>query len=102
MLLSLILVLLTTVKKNNKKINEITALVWISDLNYFGKKYFYYSLFLIIIIFSMAGIPPLGGFFGKTLIFFIALQHKAFLLLSISLITSLISTFYYLNLIKIM
>jgi NADH-quinone oxidoreductase subunit N len=50
----------------------------------------------------MAGIPPLAGFFGKYLLFLAAFQEEYYLLVGVGMITSLISAFYYLRIIKIM
>jgi NADH-quinone oxidoreductase subunit N len=51
-------------------------------------------------LFSMAGVPPLGGFFGKYLILDAALRAGLYTQVIVALATSLISTFYYLQLIK--
>jgi len=50
----------------------------------------------------MAGIPPLAGFFGKYFLFLTAFNSQYYLLIIIGMLTSLISTFYYLRIIKIM
>jgi len=55
-----------------------------------------------ITLFSMAGIPPLAGFYPKLLLFMSALKGNVPLLGFFSIFSSLISTFYYLRLIKIM
>ena len=48
----------------------------------------------------MAGVPPLGGFFGKYLIIESALRAELYVQVIVALVTSLISTFYYLQIIK--
>jgi NADH-quinone oxidoreductase subunit N len=53
-------------------------------------------------MFSMAGIPPLAGFFGKYYLLLHAQQQGLYGLVIVGLLTSLISTYYYLRLIKIM
>jgi NADH-quinone oxidoreductase subunit N len=50
----------------------------------------------------MAGIPPLGGFFGKYFLFFHAFSMGYYSLVIMGIVTSLISTFYYLRIVKIM
>jgi len=50
----------------------------------------------------MAGIPPLMGFFGKYYLLLHAQEQTLYGLVVMGLFTSLISTFYYLRLIKIM
>jgi NADH-quinone oxidoreductase subunit N len=55
-----------------------------------------------ILMFSMAGIPPLAGFFGKYFIFISAIDSGLISLAIIGLLSSVIGAFYYLRLIKIM
>ena len=55
-----------------------------------------------IILFSMAGIPPLAGFCSKFYLFFAALGSSLYLLSFVGVITSVISCFYYIRFIKIM
>jgi len=50
----------------------------------------------------MAGIPPLGGFFGKYFLFLHSFEVGHILLVIVGMITSLIATYYYLRIIKIM
>ena len=52
---------------------------------------------LSVVLFSMAGIPPLGGFFGKLWIYFSAFDSKLDWVVFLSLLLSLISSYYYLN-----
>ena len=55
---------------------------------------------LAIILFSMAGIPPLAGFVGKLLILNVVIDSNLILLAIILVLTSVIAAFYYLRLIK--
>ena len=55
---------------------------------------------LAIILFSMAGIPPLAGFVGKLLILNVVIDSNLILLAIIAVVTSVIAAFYYLRLIK--
>lgn len=57
---------------------------------------------IITILFSMAGIPPLAGFFSKLYIFFSAINGEMYLLALIGVLTSVISAVYYIYLIRIM
>ena len=52
-------------------------------------------------LFSLAGIPPLAGFFAKFYIFVAVLDSKLYLLAVIGLVTTVISAFYYLRIVKI-
>ena len=55
---------------------------------------------LAVTILSMAGLPPFGGFIGKLFLYFAIIEAHLDLVLIISLIMSLISTYYYLNFIR--
>ncbi|MBE1237075.1 NADH-quinone oxidoreductase subunit NuoN [Phaeovibrio sulfidiphilus] len=55
-----------------------------------------------VLMFSMAGIPPLAGFFGKFYVFMAAIDAKLYTLAIIGVVTSVIGAFYYLRIVKIM
>ena len=57
---------------------------------------------LMIILFSLAGIPPLAGFFAKFYIFMSVIESGMFVLAIIGLVTTVVSAFYYIRIIKIM
>jgi NADH-quinone oxidoreductase subunit N len=57
---------------------------------------------LSVFLYSMAGIPPLGGFIGKLFIYISAIDSGLELVVLFSVVLSTISTYYYLNLIKCM
>ncbi|MGC6516561.1 MAG: NADH-quinone oxidoreductase subunit NuoN [Candidatus Puniceispirillaceae bacterium] len=57
---------------------------------------------LMIIMFSMAGIPPLAGFFGKWYVFLAAVNAGLIPLAVIGVLTSVIGAFYYLRIIRLM
>ena len=73
----------------------------ISDLSGISKKNPVLSISFLIILFSLAGIPPLGGFFAKFYVFTAVLEHKMYALAIIGLLTTVISAFYYLRIIKV-
>jgi NADH-quinone oxidoreductase subunit N len=73
----------------------------ISDLSGVSKKHPLLAISFLIILFSLAGIPPLGGFFAKFYVFSAVIEQKMFALAIIGLLTTVISAFYYLNIIKI-
>ena len=60
------------------------------------------SLGLLIILFSLTGIPPLAGFFGKFYIFMSVVESEMYGLAIIGLVTTVVSAFYYIRIIKIM
>lgn len=55
-----------------------------------------------IIMFSMIGLPPLAGFFGKYLVFYNAVLQGEIVLAIIGVLTSVVAAFYYLKVIKYM
>jgi len=57
---------------------------------------------LAIAMFSMAGIPPLAGFFGKMYVFLAAVSAGLYALAVIGVLASVVSAFYYLRIVKIM
>ncbi len=60
------------------------------------------ALALAIFMFSMAGIPPLAGFFGKYYVFLAAIQAELYTLAVVGLLASVVSAFYYLRIVKLM
>ena len=58
------------------------------------------TLALIINFFSLTGIPPLIGFFGKQMIFYTSLLNGYYLITTIAILTSVITAAYYLRIIK--
>jgi NADH-quinone oxidoreductase subunit N len=54
------------------------------------------------LMFSLIGIPPLAGFFGKFYVFAAAVEAKLFTLAVIGIVSSVISAFYYLRVVKVM
>jgi NADH-quinone oxidoreductase subunit N len=59
------------------------------------------ALNFLIILFSLAGIPPLAGFFAKFYIFMAVIEAKMYALAVIGLVTTVISAFYYLRIVKV-
>ncbi len=57
---------------------------------------------LAIAMFSMAGIPPLAGFFGKMYVFLAAVSAGLYALAVIGVLASVVSAFYYLRIVKVM
>ena len=72
----------------------------ISDLSGISKKHPLLAFSFLIILFSLAGIPPLGGFFAKFYVFMSVIENKMYSLAVIGLLTTVISSFYYLKIIK--
>ena len=73
----------------------------ISELSGMSKNHPILGLSFLIILFSLAGIPPLAGFFAKFYIFISVIESEMYALAIIGLVTTVISAFYYLRIIKI-
>ena len=87
---------LLMMKRNNVYYEKI------DDLSGLSKNHPLLSLSLLIILFSLAGIPPLAGFFAKFYVFKAVLEQSMFFLAIVGLLSTVIAAFYYLRLIKIM
>jgi len=60
------------------------------------------AFMLTIFLLSLAGIPPLAGFFGKFLVFAAAIESKFILLAIVGALNSVIAVFYYVKVVKYM
>ncbi len=82
-------------KVNGKYTEEI------EDLSGLSKQKPLFAFSFLILFFSLAGIPPLGGFFAKFFVFMAVIESELYALAIIGLLTTVISAFYYLKVIKI-
>ena len=73
----------------------------IDDLSGLSKNHPLLSLSLLVVLFSLAGIPPLAGFFAKFYIFVAVINEKMYFLAIVGLLATVIAAFYYLRIIKI-
>lgn len=60
------------------------------------------AFFFAMLLFSLAGIPPLAGFFAKFYVFVAAIQAGLFTLAVVGVVTSVVGAYYYLTIIKVM
>ena len=60
------------------------------------------AFFLAMLMFSLAGVPPLAGFFAKWYVFIAAIQAHLYPLAVIGVLSSAVAAFYYLRIVKIM
>jgi NADH-quinone oxidoreductase subunit N len=74
----------------------------ISDLSGLSRTRPALALALAIFMFSLAGIPPVSGFFAKLYIFLAAIDAKLTGLAVIGVVTSVVGAFYYLRIVKVM
>jgi len=86
---------LLMLKRNNKYYENI------EDLSGLSKNHPLLSLSFLIILFSLAGIPPLAGFFAKFYVFMAVLEQSMYFLAIVGLLSTVIAAFYYLRIIKI-
>ena len=83
-------------KRGGRYVEEIEELSGVS------KNHPLMSFALLIILFSLAGIPPLAGFFAKFYIFMAVIESEMYTLAIVGLVTTVLSAFYYIRIIKIM
>jgi len=86
---------LLMMKRNNEYYEDI------DDLSGLSKNHPLLSLSLLIILFSLAGIPPMAGFFAKFYIFKTVIEQSMYFLAIVGLLSTVIASFYYLRIIKI-
>tara|TARA_E500000178_G_C16903443_1_gene699162 strand:- start:422 stop:1180 length:759 start_codon:yes stop_codon:yes gene_type:complete len=86
---------LLMMKRNNNYYEDI------EDLSGLSKNHPLLSLSLLVILFSLAGIPPLAGFFAKFYIFKSVIEQSMYFLAIVGLLSTVIAAFYYLRIIKI-
>ena len=82
-------------KKDGKYCEDIKELSGISKQNPL------LAISFLIIMFSLAGIPPLAGFFAKFYVFMSVIESEMYTLAIIGLLSTVVSAFYYLRIIKI-
>ena len=82
-------------KRNDKYYENI------EDLSGLSKKHPILSFSLLIVLFSLAGIPPLAGFFAKFYVFVAVIKQSMYFLAIVGLLATVVAAFYYLRIIKI-
>ncbi len=73
----------------------------ISDLSGLARNNRALAFVLSMLMFSLAGIPPLAGFFGKYFVFLAAVQAHLYALAIIGVVASVVGAYYYLRIVKI-
>ncbi len=86
---------LLMLRRNNQYYEEI------EDLSGLSKNHPLLSLSLLVILFSLAGIPPLAGFFAKFYIFKAVIEQSMYFLAIVGLLSTVVAAFYYLRIIKV-
>jgi NADH-quinone oxidoreductase subunit N len=74
----------------------------VSDLSGLGRSHPMMALAMLIFMFSLAGIPPMAGFWGKLYIFMAAVEAKLFWPAILGVLASVVASYYYLRIVKVM
>lgn len=74
----------------------------IDDFKGLSDKQPWFALMMMILMFSMAGIPPLAGFFAKLTVIKAVVDADLLSVALVAVVTSVIGAFYYLRVIKVM
>jgi NADH-quinone oxidoreductase subunit N len=85
-----------TMKRNGQHVEDISDLSGLSRTNPL------LAFVFAMLLFSLAGIPPLAGFFAKWYVFVAAIKAGLFTLAVIGVVTSVVGAYYYLSIIKVM
>jgi NADH-quinone oxidoreductase subunit N len=83
-------------KRNGQHVERISDFAGLSRTNPL------LAFFFAMLLFSLAGVPPLAGFFGKFYVFVAAIKAGLFTLSVIGVLTSVIGAYYYLSIVKVM
>src|SRR5712672_336243 len=83
-------------KRNGHHVEDISAFSGLSRTNPL------LAFLFAMLLFSLAGIPPLAGFFAKWYVFVAAIKAGLFTLAVVGVLTSVVGAFYYLTIIKVM
>ncbi len=79
-----------------------TTVETIDDLAGLSRNNGFAAFMLAMLFFSLAGIPPLAGFFAKFYVFLAAIEAELYALAVIGVLTSVVGAYYYLRIVKIM
>jgi NADH-quinone oxidoreductase subunit N len=85
-----------SMQRNGRMVEEI------EDLAGLSKTHPMMALAMAIFMFSMAGIPPLAGFFGKLYVFLAAIEAGQVALAVLGVLSSVVAAYYYLRIVKVM
>jgi NADH-quinone oxidoreductase subunit N len=83
-------------------VEQASGKVTVDDYNGLYKTNPKLSLVMMLALFSLAGIPPLAGFFGKFFLFTAVAESGFYVLLGVAVLNTVISLYYYLLVIKAM
>jgi len=87
---------------NLKKADKFLTLSTTTQITYLYKNNPYFVMCFVLNLFSLAGIPPLSGFFGKFFVIISLVEESYYYVSALILLISGLSCFYYLRLIKLL
>ena len=96
MTLGVFAIIMAMRRKDGRQVENVDDLAGLSTTNPFM------ATVLTALMFSLAGIPPLAGFFGKYFVFVAAIQAHLYALAIIGVLSSVVGAYYYLRVIKLM
>jgi NADH-quinone oxidoreductase subunit N len=76
--------------------------VYLTDLTNIGKTNTAVAMVVSLILFSMIGLPPLAGFFGKMYLFLAVMNSELYTAAILGVLSSVVAAFYYIRIIKLM
>src|SRR5215468_6612263 len=88
--------IILAIKRNGQSFENISDFAGLSRTNPL------LAFFFAMLLFSLAGVPPLAGFFAKWYVFVAAMKAGLFTLSVIGVLTSVVGAYYYLNIVRIM
>jgi NADH-quinone oxidoreductase subunit N len=88
--------IILAMKRNGQNVENISDFAGLSRTNPL------LAFFFAMLLFSLAGVPPLAGFFAKWYVFVAAIKANLFALSVIGVLTSVVGAYYYLSIIKTM
>jgi NADH-quinone oxidoreductase subunit N len=88
--------IILAMKRNGQAVENISDFSGLSRTNPL------IAFLFAMLLFSLAGVPPLAGFFAKWYVFTAAIHANLFTLAVIGVVTSVVGAFYYLSIVKVM
>jgi NADH-quinone oxidoreductase subunit N len=88
--------IILAMKRNGQNVEDIASFAGLSRTNPL------LAFFFAMLLFSLAGIPPLAGFFAKWYVFVAAIKAGLFTLAVVGVLSSVVGAYYYLTIIKVM
>ncbi len=88
--------IILAMKRRGQNVESLSDFAWLSQTNPT------LAFFMAMLLFSLAGVPPLAGFFAKYYVFVAAIRSGLFTLAVVGVLASVVGAYYYLYIIKLM